>query len=96
MRLMLEGSDSVLLIWFCVFMQLGCMIRHQMFRDSLRVKGSPSPTLPPVIYCGTKYAATFSVFLKSLDQRTVGYASLAHSAKTRNFTTSSVPRDENR
>ncbi len=57
MRLMLEGSDSVLLIWFCVFMQLGCMTRHQMFRDSLRVKGRANPTFSPVIYCGAKYAA---------------------------------------
>ena len=52
--------------------------------------------LYPVIYCGTKYAATLSVFLKSLGQRTVRYASLAHSAKTLNITTPSAPRNENR
>ena len=61
--------------------------------------GSPlpvsSPHFSPVIYCGPKYAAIFSVFLKSLDQRTVRYASLVHSAKTPNITTSSAPRDEN-
>jgi len=52
-------------------------------------------TLPRSTVPDTKYAATFSVFLKSLDQRTVRYASLAHSAKTLNLTTSSAPRDEN-
>jgi hypothetical protein len=49
----------------------------------------------PVIYCGTKYAAVFDVFLISLNQRTVEYASFTHSAKTSNPTTSSEPRDEN-
>jgi hypothetical protein len=54
-----------------------------------------NPTFPQVIYYGAKYAAIFDVCLNSLNQRTVRYASFAHSAKTPNLTTSSAPRDEN-